>query len=405
MVRALIVCGFLVGCGVGQGDDSPGTGSNMPPAPPPPAANNVTMTVHLGAEPAPNVPVIFQTNEGADMGVAMTDATGVAAGSLPLGGTVSIVFPGTPSTVYSYLGVKPADQLSFIGPASTTDTTTINVIVPPAPSGGQVTITTACGQTTGDAPMIALDLTGCGTQTDFYVSDGVTAGFLKRAPIAPEVDLSAETYNDAVATTLSVTDLPDDGSATLEKRLETDLLHPAFTTGALDTTLDTADATVDASVPDVSGIQQLVVATVNDDDGSTTIAARAAYTSTPTEIDVGPALLPAVSLAALASSSVSWSEEGMGGNADFTVVALRTPTVTHMLATLHHDASVVIPELPTAYNQYNLATDDLPAIDVTLVRATGGYDAVRANVFNGDLTELAPMDGTVSLSVSVAQPQ
>jgi hypothetical protein len=400
MGRRLIICTFLlVGCGVGQDDDPTGPGSNAPPPPPPPA-NNVTMTVHLGAAPAANVPVIFQTNEGADVGVAMTDATGTAAGSLPLGGTVSIVLASTdaPSNVYSYLGVKPNDQLDFIGPAATADTTTINVLVPPAPSGGQVSITTACGQTTGDAPMIALDLTGCGTQTDFYVSDGVTAGFLKRAMIAPQVDLSAEPYHDAVATTLTVTDLPDDGSATLEKRLETDLLHPAFTTGALDTTLDTADATVDANVPDVLGIQQLVVADVNDDDGTTTIAARAAYTSTPTEIDVGPALLPAVSAATLASSAVMWNEDGMGGNADFSVVALRTATVTHTIAVVHHDATVKIPELPVAYKQYNLASTDIPAIDVAILRVTGGYDAVRATVFNGDLTDLAPMDGTVSIS-------
>jgi hypothetical protein len=402
MGRKLIVCLVVVGgCGVGQQDDQMGTGSGAPP-PPPPVVNNVTMTVHLGAEPAANVPVIFQTNEGADMGAVMTDATGAAAGSLPLGGTVTIVFPRTdaPSDVYSYLGVKPNDQLNFIGPASPADTTTINVLVPPAPSGGQVSITTACGQTTGDAPMIALDLTGCGTQTDFYVSDGVTAGFLKRATISAEVDLSAEPYHDAVATTLTVTDLPENGNATLEKRLETDLLHPAFTTGALDTILDTADATVDASVPDVSGIQQLVVASVNDDDGSTTIAARAAYTSTPTEIDVGPALLPAVSQAALASSSVMWTEVGMGGNADLSVIVLRTPTVTHRLAAVHHDATLGIPELPVAYKQYNLASTDIPAIDVAIVRVTGGYDAVRANVFNGDLTDLAPMDGTVSISLA-----
>jgi hypothetical protein len=403
MGRTLVVGGFWVvgACGVGHEDAPTGPGSGTP-TPPPPATNNVTMTVHLGAEPAANVPVIFQTNEGAEMGVVMTDATGTAAGSLPLGGTVSIVFPrtDTPSDVYSYLGVKPNDQLDFIGPASTADPTTINVLVPPAPSGGQVSVTTACGQTTGDAPMIALDIAGCGTQTDVYVSDGVTAGFLKRVTIAPEVDLSAEPYHDAVTTTLTVTDLPDNGSATLEKRLETDLLHPAFTTGALATTLDTADATVDASVPDVSGIQQLVVANVNDDDGSTTIAARAAYTATPTEIDVGPALLPAVSLATLASSSVMWSEDGMGGNADLSVITLRTATVTHTLAAVHHDASLAIPELPLAYKQFNLASTDIPAIDVAILRVTGGYDAVRANVFNGDLTDLAPMDGTVSISLA-----
>jgi len=402
MGRTLIVCTCLVvGCGVGQGDDPNGPGSGGP-TPPPPPTNNVTMTVHLGAAPAANVPVIFQTNEGADMGAVVTDATGTAAGALPLGGTVSIVFPRTdaPSDVYSYLGVKPNDHLNFIGPAAPADTTTINVLVPPAPSGGQVSITTACGQTTGDAPMIALDLTGCGTQTDFYVSDGVTAGFLKRATIAPQVDLSAEPYHVAVATTLTVIDLPDNGSATLEKRLETDLLHPAFTTGALDTILNTADATVDASVPDVSGIQQLVVANVNDDDGTTMIAARAAYTSTPTAIDVGPALLPAVSMATLASSSVMWSEAGMGGNADLSVVTLRTATVTHTLAVPHHDATAKIPELPVAYKQYNLASTDIPAIDVAIVRVTGGYDVVRANVFNGDLTDLAPMDGTVSVSLA-----
>ena len=397
MRRTLILL-LVGGCGVGQGGGPTGTGSGDPTPPPP--ANNITMTVHFGEMPAANVPVIFQTNEGADIGVVMTDATGNAAGALPLGGAVSLVFPSGngPSAVYSYLGVKPNDQLAFIGPASAATTTTINVRVPAARSGGQVSITTPCGQTTGDAPLIALDLTGCATQTDFYVSDGVTAGFLKRATIGAEVDLSAETYHDAVATTLTVTGLPDGGNATLEKRLETDLLHPAFTTGALDTNLNTADATVDASVPDVAGIQQLVVAIVNDDDGATTIAARTAYTSAPTEIDVGSALLPAISMATLASSSVMWTETGMGGSADLSIVTLRTATLTHTIAAAHHDAQIKIPELPLAYKQYNLSSTDIPAIDVALARVTGGYDAVRATVFNGDPTDLAPMGGMVSIS-------
>jgi hypothetical protein len=129
------------------------------------------------------------------------------------------------------------------------------------------------------------------------------------------------------------------------------------------------------------------------------IAARAAYTSTPTDIDVGPALLPAVSAATLASGAAMWSENGMGDNADLSVVTVQTATVTHVLATPHHDATVTILDLPATYKQYNLASSDIPTINVMIARVTGGYDAVRANVFNGDPTDLAPMDGTVSISV------
>lgn len=93
-----------------------------------------------------------------------------------------------------------------------------------------------------------------------------------------------------------------------------------------------------------------------------------------------------------------WTESGIGGNADAAVVTVHTPAVTHVIAAAHHDASVPIPELPAPYKQYNLASMDIPTFDIELIKATGGYDAVRANVFNGDATDLAPMNGMVSVS-------
>ena len=82
------------------------------------------------------------------------------------------------------------------------------------------------------------------------------------------------------------------------------------------------------------------------------------------------------------------------------VTARRAAQGTHPLAAVHQDRMLVIPELPVAYKQYHLASSDIPAIDISIVRVTGGYDAVRANVFDGDLTDLAPMDGMVSISLA-----
>ena len=406
MTRHILISLALVACGTGNidggGDGSgsgSGSGSGMPPG------GEVTMTVHDGQAPAAGVIVVFQSNEGALLGDTMTDATGVATGKLPLGGMVSVVRPGVdgnPADYFTYVGVKAGDKLSLVRPAITgANPTTVSVRVPTSPDGGQITVMTPCGTGTGDAPLVEVTLDGCGAMTDFYVVDGdgaQAASFLKRAAIAPEVDLSAELFRANLTTTLTAANVLTDATVTLEERLETDLFRPVFTTGTLDATA----GTVDANVADLPGVEQLVVATVNYNNSTQSLSSRGPYAATPSTLDVSIGLLSTVSELAIASETITWAEDPNGAATDAVVIVLRTATVTHTIAA-PYAASVKLPLLPTSYNAYNLASTDIPTIEHSMIKVTGGYDAVRARIFNGELTDIAPMAGTSTVSTTVSQ--
>src|SRR5262249_34944133 len=160
-----------------------------------------------------------------------------------------------------------------------------------------------------------------------------------------------ETYHAQLTTTLAADNTPENATVTLEERLETDLFRPAFTTGAL----DASNGTVDATVADMSGVEQLVVANVDYMRGAQTIAPRAPHPADPTSIHITTYLVSLVSDIALASGTVTWTEDATGGYVHAIVVAVNTPTVNHTIAA-PYSPSLKIPELPAKYAQYNLAS-------------------------------------------------
>ena len=216
----------------------------------------------------------------------------------------------------------------------------------------------------------------CGAQTDVYISDGTTAGFLKRARITPEVDLSAETYRDAVATTLTDS-RPTSGIPLHDWRAR---YQPGYRE---------CHHHIGAFVCERRGLgnpaarRRSMTTIAHDDgtrrwhdDGTTMIASRTASHLNPTEIDASTALLPATLLRCWLRARW-WS----GSRAS--------------------RASVQVMELPATFEQDNLAafdsmrSSDIPALAVSMVRVTAGYDAVRANVFDGDLADPSQRDAAL----------
>ena len=220
-------------------DKPPGDDDQMPPPPPP---SEVRIKVHDGAGPLDGVAVVFlDANDGVVADV-VTDAQGSAVAKLDTG-SVTVIRPGaaaqpdrpgSSASVYTYVGVKAGDQLDLaLATTRPSMPISVDVKVPLTEDNSPVQIMTPCGSGVGVPPTVTVSLDGCGSETDFYVSDlgGEPSAFLKRATIAPNIDMSTETYRGALTDTLAVSNTPSGASVTIEKRIETDLFRPVFSTG------------------------------------------------------------------------------------------------------------------------------------------------------------------------------
>ena len=109
--------------------------------------------------------------------------------------------------------------------------------VPATENLSVVEVRTPCGSGQGIPPTIAVTLDGCGSETDFYVSEGSARTSRRRSSSARRstdpVDLSGEMYREALTSTYSVTNLPADSAVSIEKRIEIDSFRPVFSSGPI----------------------------------------------------------------------------------------------------------------------------------------------------------------------------
>ena len=387
--------GEIDGGGDPPGDDNP----------PPPPPTDVQIIVHDSAGPIAGLPIVFlDANDGLAADV-LTDAQGMAIAKLAAGSVTVMrhpdaMQPESPATLYTYVGVKAGDKLDLVMPAIRPSMpVTVAIKVPLTENTTPVTITTPCGSGTGVPPTVELTLDGCGTQTDFYVTDagldGTPASFLKRATIAPMIDLSTEVYMEALTSTYSVTNAPADASVTIEKRIETDLFRPVFTTGPIPVTLDTP---IEVTLPNLPGTEEQTYATLSYPNAAQIIGSRDPYGSGPAVIDLAAAMIVTPSSPTLAGDTVTWTEQGSGAP-DIVLTQLGSANVVRYVASPYAGATVKIPHLPAAYDTYNVKTADVPT--VALAKVGGGFDGVRARVFAGPL---APIGGTATVSLTNGSP-
>jgi hypothetical protein len=399
MKRAAILISLLASACFGQIDGGGTTGGDdddMPPPPPPPT--DVRIKVHDGQGPVSGIAVVFQDGSDAVISDAVTDAQGEAVAKLATGSVTVIrpadaMQPGSLASVYTYVAVKAGDTLDLVLPGiRTSNPQTINVTVPLTENNTPVQITTPCGSGAGTPPTVAVTLDGCGGETDFYVSEiGGDAAFLKRAQVSDPVDLSNEMYREALTSTYSVSNAPDTATVTVEKRLETDLFRPVFTTGPIAVA---PDQPVDVTLPYLPTTEEQTYATVALTEVSQIVASRDPYGSGPAVIDLAAAMIIAPSQPKIAGDTVSWTEAGSGAP-DLVLVSIQSATATRYVAAEHALSAVKVPHLPAAHDMYNLAATDTPS--VALARVGGGYDGVRARVFAGPL---APMGGTATIAIA-----
>lgn len=392
-----------------DGDDGGGTS---------PPRNDVRVQVKDGYSPVAAVRVIFQDAADAVIADTATDAQGLAsaemtAGSVTVIRTFPVVTPPPPEgqrapEVYTYVGVKNGDLLTLGDPTSTKAPGAIVVKVPET-AEGTVKVVTPCGSGQGTAPNIAITVNDCPTMMGFLVTDQQQSSFFQEAPYAENVDLSLGMLSGDLAATLSATNVPPNSSVNAEERVVTGLFT-LYRSG--EKRIDQAPQTV--NLPNLTGVDQLLVTRISTQGmGTQIVSARDTYSGSPALIDASADLIPYITgNVQYAPTGVSWMETG-SGTADAVYVALNvtrnvaTPTVdntyTRLIIAPHAGTSLRMPLLPDAL--YNPTSADQIGGATGLLRATGGYDMLRAKAFAVDsIGDIAPVGGKLVLSYAGGTP-
>ena len=394
---------------INSGGTSGGGGDDDGTTPPPPT-NAVQIVVKDGTAPQAGIDVLFQNSDGSVVLETTTDATGTATATMTAGNvTVARTFPagsagGTQRDpeIYTYVGVAAGDRLVLGNPTDDTGVpAAINVTVPSG-AQGTVNITSACGTGQGTAPLVPMTVAGCPASVMFFVVDGNQESVVATAPYSSNVDLSTDTLEGTLSTTFSSTDLtPDMSSVNLETYVM-DGTHELYASGSK--RVDTTPQTV--NVPNLQGVDELVVATITSTDGTQMVSSRQMYAATPQTVDASANLLPYVSAPTYKSTGVTWTETGTG-TADFIVSALTvTPKssvtkYTRYIIAPYATMTLAIPTLAGADAMYNPGTMDSINGTVGLGAVTGGYAAARPFAFTTPrIVDGAPMGGTLTLSYS-----
>lgn len=410
MRRLAFLTLFTAACLPGFDTTDPDEPIDPPIEEPPAPDTSVAVQIRAAGLGVSGIPVVFQGPDDSVLAELVTDATGVVSTDMPDGGSVTVVSREldeggtTRVTAYTYTGVKPGDLLDLTNPRRTGQAPiTVRISVPlpildpdddpdTEPTSGAYAVITPCGAAAGVAPTIEITLDGCGAETDFFVIDETAGSFLAHRAISPTIDLSQEAVRGNLETTLAILNLPDTATVTVEKRLLTD--------GFLMYTSPPVPANVPTLVPDIGATiaDQLVVATVNSQVGSRRVASHSIYSNDTTGVDLVDTVLPVIQTIDFDGSAVMWTEQALGTR-DFAVATLVEGSLTRMIAG-GTDAALHIPALPSTY-----AVSFTPdaQVSVALGKATGGYDAVRGNLLNGNLVDAAPMNGQIVVGEAVAR--
>ncbi len=395
-----------------DGDDGGGT---------PPPRNDVRVQIKDGFSPVASVRVIFQ--DAADVVVldTVTDAQGMASAEMSTGSvtvirTFPVITPPPPEgqrapEIYTYVGVKNNDLLQ-LGDATSTKAPGAIVVKVPETAEGTVKVVTPCGSGQGTAPNIAITVNDCPTMMGFLVTDAQQSSFFQEAPYAENVDLSLGILSGDLAATLSATNVPPNTSVNAEERVVTGLFT-LYRSG--EKRIDQAPQTV--NLPNLTGVDQLLVTRISTQGmGNQIVAARDTYSGSPALIDATADLIPYVTgNPQVAPTGVSWTEMGTG-TADAVYVTLNvtrgtamggTPALdaeyTRLIVAPHTGTSLRMPVLPDAL--YNPTSMDQIGGSTGLVRATGGYDTIRAKAFAVDsLVDATPTAGKLVLSYAGGTP-
>lgn len=410
------------------GDDSPvrhldgGTDAPLESDAPLPMA--VTLTVTSGGSPQSGIKVYFQGSDSSLISNTMTDGSGVASAIMPNGGFVTALDPtgalggGTFHVVYTFAGVKSGDHLFIKDDFSSSVDVTVTAPVDGTSGVTSYLFSTPCDNTTivapGSAaqPQATLSLDGpCATTSDFLVASLDDVGqvinwfYVPNKAVTAAVDLTASTYAAATAKSYTFNNASVFGSFNIDQlfvsprgRVVT-LPGGAFGKGSPFT--GTINATPFTAALDVVDASASAGATEHH------LLDWGPFSSTYTT-DVGARLLPEFDLPAIdiTAHAVGWTESAPGVTPDFALAVLSAQRTglgfVWNIAAPYSGATIAMPTLPTDVADFTITeTDSTEFFGVALGKVPGGYDAVRANVFNANGPEAFAVGASGSMTIEV----
>jgi hypothetical protein len=378
----------------------------------------VTITMTNAGAPVAGVTVYFQNADSSMVATMTTDVTGTASAVMAAGGFVTAIDPYGASTGFDKLatvsGVKPGDHL-LLSSAEPVEQITFTVTLPtdPSPSVARYEITSNCGFSTlvGDSKTGSMSMRNCHGTADLMVlaenANFETVDFLYMPAIAVAdgvaLDLSQRAYTPAVSRAYTYTDTPvDPESNNLDGLGVQDFLISSHAQvidmGFVVPLIAQPPVSFTRTLPTLAGTIDLVHSSQAPNAGLTTrnVLEWGPYSSTYA-LDFQANLVPDFGSDPqidVTNHAVTWTEVAGAEPADFVIVTLdlnRTSESREWVWTLAaaHSTAPVLPELPTTIHDFNIAPTDASSVyDLVIVKAPGGYDAVRANV----LTITAPAD-------------
>jgi hypothetical protein len=375
--------------------------------PPPPAGGPVQITVRDGNVPQAGIDVLFQDADDTVVLETTTNAMGMATATMTTGNvTIARTFPAALQRnpeIYTYVGVVAGDNLALGDPTDDTGTpTTINVTVP-ADLDGNVTITSACGSGQGAGPVITMTVAGCPASVMFFIADDGDDAGIVTAPYSANIDLSAAGLNGTLGTTFSSTDLTPDISAVDLEAYAMDGTYELYSSGSQ--AVDPTEQTVD--LPNLSGVDELVVATISSSNGTQMESSRKPYAATPHSIDASANLLPYVANAMYQPTGVTWTETETGKSSPEFVVStlavIGTIKYTRFVIAPYAATNLPVPVLAGSDAIYNPNTSNTITGTLGIGAMIGGYAAARHLAFTTPrIVDGAPMNGTITLSYAGA---
>lgn len=406
----LVACTGTIDSGEPGGDDGP----DVP-------TNEVRIVVKDALAPQAGVRVIFQNADDSVIADVMTDASGAASAQMSAG-NVSIIRTYAPVTppppegnrvpeVYTYVGVKGGDLIE-LGKSEPTSMATPGAIVVKVPEiNGTVTVRTPCGSGSGEAPNVAITVTNCPTMMDMYVTQN-DQGFYMQKPYAENIDVSMGVLNESLSSTVNATNVPTGAQVNVEQKIFAGAFE-LFSSG--EKRVDQNAQNVD--MPNLTGVDGLVVMRVNvPQQGAVMTGMRTLYSGAVSSVDASAHPMPYImGNVDYEPTGITWTQAGTG-TADAVMVTLAVTRGAGMGGIPGIDAEYVraiiaphaasplrIPAVPDA--RYNPTAMDEIGGALGLVKASGGYDMVRAKAFAKEsIVDATPSGGSISIAYSGQAP-
>jgi hypothetical protein len=167
-------------------------------------------------------------------------------------------------------------------------------------------IATPRGSGQGTAPNVPISIQGC--QPDLFYVSANGASALGRAAYVPSVDLTGLSLRQLLASTVSASNVTAGTTVTVEQRLA---IGGFFLASSGAKRVDAAAATV--ALPQLDGVEQLVVTAVTGANRTELVAARSAYASDLANVDASVGLIAAVGAKPVFTpAAITWVEATPG---------------------------------------------------------------------------------------------